>query len=312
MSHGHHHGHHHAHGHHHGHSPQTYSRAFAISAVLNLGIVVLQVAYGFLGNSLALLADAGHNLTDVFSLLLAWGASQLGQRPPTQRYTYGLRRTSILAALVNAVLLLLMMGAIAWEAIHRLGNPSRIAEVPVIVVALVAIAVNGGSALLFRSGRSHDLNLRGAFLHLLTDAFVSLGVVLSAIASLLTGWHWFDPVMSLVIVITIVIGTWQLLRDSLNLALDGVPESIEPLAVRTYLQDQPGVVEVHDLHIWAMSTTETALTAHLVIPSGHPGDRFLAELCHSLHDKFGIEHTTLQVETGHPDYPCNWASDAQV
>jgi cobalt-zinc-cadmium efflux system protein len=306
MSHGHH------HGHQHGHHPQNYSRAFAISAALNLGIVVLQVVYGFLGNSLALLADAGHNLTDVFSLLLAWGASQLGQRPPTQRYTYGLRRTSILAALVNAVLLLLMMGAIAWEAIHRLGNPSPIAEVPVIVVALVAIAVNGGSALLFQSGRSQDLNLRGAFLHLLTDAFVSLGVVLSAVASLLTGWSWFDPVMSLVIVVTIVIGTWELLRDSLNLALDGVPESIEPLAVRTYLQEQSGVVEVHDLHIWAMSTTETALTAHLVIPSGHPGDRFLAELCHSLHDKFGIEHATLQIETGHPDYPCNLASDAQV
>jgi cobalt-zinc-cadmium efflux system protein len=305
MSHGHQH-------HHHGHNPQTYSRAFAISAALNLGIVVLQVIFGFLGNSLALLADAGHNLTDVFSLLLAWGASQLGQRPPTQRHTYGLRRTSILAALVNAVLLLLMMGAIAWEAIHRLGNPSSIAEIPVIVVALVAIAVNGGSALLFQSGRSQDLNLRGAFLHLLTDAFVSLGVVLSAVASLLTGWSWFDPVMSLVIVVTIVIGTWELLRDSLNLALDGVPESIEPLAVRTYLQEQLGVAEVHDLHIWAMSTTETALTAHLVIPTGHPGDRFLAELCQSLHDKFGIEHTTLQIETGHPDYPCNLASDAQV
>lgn len=308
MSHAHNHSHHHGHG----QPPSAYDRTFAISTFLNLAIVILQVGGGLWTHSLALLADAGHNLTDVFSLGLAWGASRLGQRPPSQRYTYGLRRSSILAALVNAILLLVVMGAIAWEAIHRLTVPTPVQEGPVIALALVAIVINGGSAFLFREGREQDLNLRGAFLHLLTDAFVSMGVVLSAVASLVTGLTWFDPVMSLIIVVVIVVGTWDLFRDALNLALDGVPEAIEPLAVRTFLQELEGVVELHDLHIWAMSTTETALTAHLVMPDGHPGDHFLAHVCHELHHNFGIEHATLQVETGDPAHPCGLAPDTQV
>jgi cobalt-zinc-cadmium efflux system protein len=302
----------HSHAHSHSHGSSTYDRRFAISTALNLGIVILQVGGGIWTHSLALLADAGHNLTDVFSLLLAWGASRLGQRPPTQRYTYGLRRSSILAALLNAILLLIVMGGIAWEAIQRLTLPTPVAEGPVIILALLAIAVNGGSALLFREGREQDLNLKGAFLHLLTDALVSLGVVFSAIASLWTGWDGFDPIMSLIIGVVIVLGTWGLFRDALNLALDGVPEAIEPLAVRTFLAELEGVQALHDLHIWAMSTTETALTVHLVMPAGHPGDRFLTQVCQELHHNFGIEHATLQVETGDPAHPCSLAADTQV
>uniref|UniRef100_B8HTW7 Cation diffusion facilitator family transporter n=1 Tax=Cyanothece sp. (strain PCC 7425 / ATCC 29141) TaxID=395961 RepID=B8HTW7_CYAP4 len=302
----------HSHSHSHAHDrPQNYNRAFAIGTALNLGIVLLQVVYGVLANSLALLADAGHNLTDVFSLLLAWGASWLVRRPPTHRYTYGWRRSSILAALLNALLLLLVMGAIAWESLRRLTQPAPIAEMEVIAVALLAIFINGGSALLFLQGRD-DLNLRSAFLHLLTDAFVSFGVVLSGVATLVTGWLWFDPVMSLIIVITIVIGTWQLLRDAINLALDAVPGGIDPQFVRRYLLEQAGVTEIHDLHIWAISTTETALTAHLVIPTGYPGDAFLSQLGQELHDQFEIDHSTIQIEIGDPNHPCVLAPESRI
>lgn len=291
--------HNHAHGHHsHSHSPANYNRAFFIGTTLNVGFVTIEAVFGFLTNSLALIADAGHNLSDVLGLLLAWGASWLVRRRPTPRYTYGLRRSSILAALLNACFLLIAMGAIAWESIQRFFNPTPVSGSIVIGVALVGIVINSVTAWMFMSGREQDLNIKGAFLHMAADALVSLGVVLAGIAILTTGWLWFDPVVSLIIVVVIVVGTWNLLRDSVNLALDAVPEGIEPQAVRIYLEELSGVVEVHDLHIWAMSTTQTALTAHLVMLTGNPGDAFLARISMELHDKFGIEHTTIQVETG--------------
>ncbi|ACB52748.1 cation efflux system protein [Crocosphaera subtropica ATCC 51142] len=300
------------HHHHHDHSPSNYTRAFVIGTVLNVIFVVIEFAFGFWTQSLSLLADAGHNLSDVFGLLVAWGGNFLAQRPPTQRYTYGLRRSSILAALLNALTLLLVMGGIAWEAISRLFNPTPIPGMTIMMVALVGVIINTATALLFMSGRDHDLNIRGAFLHMSADALISLGVVLTGVAILLTGWLWFDPVVSLVIVVVIVFGTWQLLKDSVNLALDAVPVAIEPQAVRTYLTELPGVDHIHDLHIWAMSTRETALTVHLVMPNGFPGDNFLTETSQQLHDLFGIEHPTLQIETGDPKYPCNLASDQNI
>lgn len=307
------HNHNHGHGHHgHQHGPADYSRAFAIGTALNLGFVLIEAIYGITAHSVALLADAGHNLSDVLSLVLAWGASVLTRRQPSHRYTYGLRRSSILVALLNAIVLLVAMGGITWEAIQRFRDPGPVAGGTVIGVATVGIAINTLTALMFLSGRKRDLNIRGAFLHMAADAVVSLGVVLAGIAIVTTGWLWFDPVVSLVIVAVVVVGTWQLLQDSVNLALDGVPEGIEPLAVRTYLAELPNVAQVHDLHIWAMSTTETALTAHLVIPAGYPGDAFLARTCKELHDKFGIEHTTLQVETGDPSHPCSLEPDHLV
>jgi len=291
--------HNHGHGHHgHNHAPSNYNRAFIVGITLNVGFVAVEVLFGFLSNSLALLTDAGHNLSDVLGLVVAWLASWLGSRRPTQRYTYGFRRSSILAALLNACFLLVAMGAIAWEAIQRFSSPTPVNGTTVIGVALVGIVINGITALMFMSGREKDLNIKGAFLHMAADALVSLGVVLAGIAILTTGWLWFDSVISLIIVVVIVAGTWNLLRDSINLALDAVPPGIELFAVRTYLEELPGVVGLHDLHIWAMSTTETALTAHLVMLTGNPGDAFLSRIRMELHDKFGIEHTTIQVETG--------------
>ena len=300
-----------AHQHNHGHSHETinYNRAFIISVALNTGFVIIEAVYGILANSLALLADAGHNLSDVLGLLLAWGASILGRRRPTPRRSYGLRRSSILAALLNAILLLVASGAIVWEAIRRFAEPSPVSGGTIIGVAAVGIAINTVSALMFMSGRQSDLNIRGAFLHLVADAVVSLGAVLAGIAIVATGWLWFDPVVSLIIVAVIVVGTWQLFQESFNLVTDAVPAGIEPLAVRTYLAELPNVAAVHDLHIWAMSTTETALTAHLVMPAGHPGDAFLVQVNRGLHDHFGIEHATLQIETGDPSYPCPLAQE---
>lgn len=301
--------HNHGHGHHgNEHGPANYGRAFAVGTVLNLGFVLIEVIYGLSAHSIALIADAGHNLSDVLGLVLAWGASILSRRQPSRRYTYGLRRSSILVALLNAIILLIAMGGITWEAIQRFRDPGPVAGETVIVVAGVGVIINTVTALMFLSGRKTDLNIRGAFLHMAADAGVSLGVVLAGIAILTTGWLWFDPVVSLIIVFVVVIGTWRLLQDSVNLAVDAVPEGIEPLAVRTYLEEMPNVAQVHDLHIWAMSTTETALTAHLVMPTGHPEDAVLAEICKRLHDQFGIEHSTLQVETD-PDHPCSLAPD---
>src|SRR5919202_634646 len=291
--------HNHGHGHHgHSHAPSNYNRAFIVGITLNVGFVAIEALFGFLSNSLALLTDAGHNLSDVLGLVVAWLAFWLGSRRPTQRYTYGFRRSSILAALLNACFLLVAMGAIAWEAIQRFSSPPPVSGTTVIGVAFVGIVINGITALMFMSGRERDLNIKGAFLHMAADALVSAGVVLAGIAMLTTGWLWFDPVVSLIIVAFIVVGTWNLLRDSVNLALDAVPEGIESRAVRTYLSELTGVVEVQDLHIWAMSTTETALTAHLIMPAGRPDDAFLSRISMELHDNFGIEHTTIQLETG--------------
>jgi cobalt-zinc-cadmium efflux system protein len=301
------HGHGHGHGHH--HTPTNFNRAFIVSVALNTGFVVIEAVYGIWANSLALLADAGHNLSDVLGLLLAWVASLLVQRKPTLRRTFGLRRSSILAALLNACFLLVASGGIGWEAIQRFHNPTPIGGTTVIIVAAIGIAINTISAFMFASGREHDINIRGAFQHLVADAAVSVGVVLSGVAIVLTGQLWFDPAVSLIISAVIIIGTWQLFQESLNLAMDAVPAGIELLAVRTYLLELPQVADVHDLHVWAMSTTETALMAHLIMPREHPGDSFLAQVTVGLRDRFNIAHVTLQVETGNPSFPCAQASD---
>lgn len=301
-----------SHSHSHDRGGGNYNHAFIISVALNTSFVIIEAVYGIRANSLALLADAGHNLSDVLGLLLAWGASTLSRRLPTPRRTYGLRRSSILAALLNASFLLVVSGGIGWEAIQRFREPSSVAGITIITVAAIGIVINTVSALMFLSGRKNDLNIRGAFLHLVADAAVSVGVVLAGIAIIYTGWLWFDPAVSLIVTVVIVAGTWQLFRESLNLITDAVPAGIEPLAVRTYLSELPGVSSVHDLHIWAMSTTETALTVHLVMPSGYTGDAFLARLVGELHDNFGIEHPTIQIETGDPSYSCPFIAENTV
>jgi len=286
-------------GHH--HAPADYGRAFLIGIVLNLGFVAIEAFYGFMSNSVALLADAGHNLSDVLGLLLAWGAATLSKRKPTAHFTYGLRRSSILSALFNAVFLLVAIGAIAFEAVQRLGDPQPVAGRTVMAVAAVGIVVNGVTAWLFARGSKHDLNIRGAFLHMTADAAVSAGVVISGLLILQTGWLWLDPATSLVIVVVILVGTWSLLRRSVNMALDRVPEHIPPDDVITALRRLPGVERVHDLHIWSLSTTDVALTCHLVMPSGCPGDAFLRSVSDMLHERFEIGHSTIQVERGRPD-----------
>jgi len=297
----------HAHGHAHNHGPANHDRAFAIGIVLNAGFVVAETSYGFLANSLALLADAGHNLSDVLGLLLAWAAASLAKRLPSARYTYGMRRSSILASLANAALLLVAVGAIAWEAVQRLGKPPEIAETTVIWVAALGIAINGGTALLFMAGRKGDLNIRGAFVHMASDAVVSLGVVLSGLAILATGLWWLDPATSIAVAVVIVIGTWSLLKESIGLALDAVPANIDRDAIERYLGALPGVTEVHDVHIWAMSTTEVAMTAHLVRPGAALDDGLLMDACRELSRRFGVGHATLQVEAGDPAHPCGLA-----
>ena len=304
------------HTHHHsqanGKEAARFDRAFAIGVTLNTAFVLVEWAFGVLANSLALIADASHNLGDVLGLLLAWGAAALARRQPSPQFTYGLRSSTILAALANAALLLVITGGIAWEAILRFRDPASIDAPVVIWVAALGIAVNTATALLFMSGRKRDLNLRGAYLHMAADAAVSLGVVIAGLLTLATGWNWLDPVVSLAIVAVIVIGTWGLLRDATRLALHAVPEGVDPAGVRRFLERQPGVEEVHDLHIWGMSTTETALTAHLVMPGGHPGDAFIAELSDRMNHDFGIAHATLQVETGSGAQPCALAPDHVV
>ena len=303
------------HEHHHGtghvHAPASFGRAFAIGIGLNVAFVAVEFVFGVLANSVSLLADAGHNLSDVLGLVIAWIASVLVRRPPSSRYTYGLRSSSILAALFNAVFLLVAVGAIAWEAILRLLHPEPVASGTVMIVATVGIVINGATAWLFASGRKGDLNIRGAFLHMIADAAVSAGVVLAGLAILYTGWVWLDPLTSLVIVGVIVWGTWGLLRDSLAMSVNAVPSKIDPQAVRRYLETCSGVSSVHDLHIWAMSTTESALTAHLVFPAGRPGDEFLLRAASELRHRFGIDHTTLQIEISE-DSACQLAPDHVV
>lgn len=291
-----HHGHDHGSGHGHHHAPASFGRAFAIGIALNLGFVVVEAAYGIVAGSMALVADAGHNLSDVLGLVIAWGASVLTARPPSARFTYGFKSSSILAALANASLLLVALGAIVVETIRRLIEPEPVAGGPVMIVAAIGIVINAATALMFMRGSKHDINIRGAYLHMAADAAVSAGVVVAGFLITMTGFAWIDPVTSLVIVAVIAIGTWDLLRDSVKMGLHGVPASIDEGAVRNFLCGQPGVTAVHDLHIWPMSTTETALTAHLVMPQGHPGDAFLRELAHELEHDFRIGHTTVQIE----------------
>ena len=312
--HGHHHhgAHHHGHGHGHIHAPKDFGRAFAVGIALNGGFVIAEAVYGVLANSMALLADAGHNLSDVLGLLLAWYASALAKRLPSQRFTYGLRSSSILAALINAVLLLLVTGGIAWEAIQRFGHPDAVEGRTVIIIAAIGVVINTATALMFMAGRKGDLNIRGAFLHMVGDALISAGVVITGVVIMFTGWLWLDPAVSLVIAIIIVLGTWGLLRDSISLALHAVPQAIDAQAVSAYLAALDGVTEVHDLHIWGMSTTETALTAHLVMPGGYPDDAFRSTITEFLKSRFQIGHATLQIELGDPQVPCTLAPAATV
>lgn len=291
-------GHGHAHGGHgHSHAPRDFGRAFAIGVGLNFAFVLAEVAAGLWSGSLALLADAGHNLSDVLSLLLAWGATVLARRAPSTNRTYGLRKATILASLANAVLLLVAVGVIVSEAARRFAEPADVATAPVMIVAAIGVVINTATALMFMRGHD-DLNVRGAFLHMASDAAVSLAVVIGAGAMALTGLGWIDPALSLVIAGVIVLGTWGLLKDSLNLALDAVPKGIDVAAVRAWLNALPGVTGVHDLHVWAMSTTETAMTAHLTRPVNLDCDAFLHAACEGLEKTFKIGHCTLQVETG--------------
>jgi cobalt-zinc-cadmium efflux system protein len=275
-----------------------------VGLLLNSGFVLTEFAFGLLANSVALIADAGHNLSDVLGLLLAWIASVLVNRQPSTRYTYGWRKSSILAAFLNSIFLLVATGGIIWEAMQRLLNPSEVEGTIVIGVAIVGVAINTVTALMFLSGRKGDMNIRAAFQHMAADALVSVGVVLAGMGIVLTHWLWLDPAFSLLISALIIFSTWGLLKDSFHLAIDGVPNNIDEGAVRTYLSERSGVTQVHDLHIWSMSTVETALTAHLVIPSGHPGDEFLVQVCRELRNLFSIQHATLQIEVGDSNHPC--------
>lgn len=291
--HEHHHGHHH--GHHH-HGSLNHNWAFGLAIALNIAFVITEFGYGVIADSTALMADAGHNLSDVLGLVLAWAATVLARKQPAGRYTYGLRSTSIMAALANAMLLLVACGAIALEAIQRLFHPPQVSGLLVSMVAAVGIVINLLSAWVFMAGSKHDLNIRGAFLHMAADAAVSLGVVIAGIAMFYTGWYWLDSVISLAIVAVILIGTWGLFRESIQLSLNAVPAHIDLQQVRQYLTGLPGVVAVDDLHIWGMSTTENALTAQLIMPEGSPGDAFLDGVSHALEQRFTIHHTTLQVK----------------
>ena len=294
--HSHDHGHSHAHGHAgHSHAPATFGFAFAVGVTLNAGFVLVELVFGYLANSLALVSDALHNFSDVIALLLAWGAAWLSRKLPTELHTYGYRRASILAALANAGLLLLAVGAIIVEAIDRIRFPAAVAGSTVICVASLGILINGATALLFMRGSEHDLNIRGAYLHMAADAAVSFGVVVAALVITLTGWLWVDPVTSLIVAALVLVSGWGLARDSVNLALDAVPRHIDFADVRDYLASLDGVSDVHDLHIWAMSTSETALTVHLVRPGGFD-DAFLHGVCAELSHRFRIHHATLQVE----------------
>ncbi len=298
-------------GHAHSHAPKSFGKAFAIGIALNTGFVAAEAVFGILSNSTALLADAAHNLSDVLGLIIAWAAIGLSRRVPTKHYTYGWRGSSILAALFNAVFLLVAVGGIAWEAITRFSKPEPVMGMTVILVALAGIFVNGFTAFLFASGRKGDINIQGAFLHMAADAAVSLGVVIAAIVIMYTGWEWLDPAVSLGICGVILLSTWGLLGNSLRMSMGAVPGGIDPDAVRSFLEGRAGVSQLHDLHIWPMSTTETALTCHLCMPAGHPGDEFLMEVAHELEHDFNIQHATLQIEISESTM-CKLAPDENV
>lgn len=294
-----------AHGGHQHPDPSNHGRAFVIAIALNMIFVVVEFTYGFIANSTALMADAGHNLSDVLGLALAGGASILASRAASERYTYGLRSSSILAALANAMLLLVACGAIAWEAVQRFSQPPIVAGLTVTVVAAIGVIINGFSAWLFIKGSKNDLNIHGAYLHMAADAAVSAGVVIAGIAMISTGWYWLDPVVSLLIVAVVIGATWGLLRDSVQLALNAVPAHIEVPAIDAYLREQPGVTDIHDLHIWGLSTTESALTVHLVMPGGYPGDAFMDNIRETLNTRFSIHHCTLQIKQGTTNHACS-------
>ena len=289
--------------HQHSHKPKDYNRAFAIGVALNVIFVVIEAGYGIATGSLALIADAGHNLSDVIGLLLAWGANFLSGKPPTEKRTYGFRKLTIMASLASAILLLFALGCITWEAIGRLFHPKPIEGITVIVVAAIGVVINTITALLFISGQKHDLNIKGAFLHMAADAAISLGVVIAGAVIMATGWLWMDPVVSLLIVVVILAGTWPLLRDSVNLAIDSVPRGIDILGIRDYLASLENVAQIHDLHVWAMSTTEVALSVHLIISDDSWDNNFLSNLQQELLDRFGIAHATIQIERPN-DTPC--------
>jgi cobalt-zinc-cadmium efflux system protein len=295
------------------HQQIDFGRAFALGVLLNTGFIVAEVIFGLFSHSLSLLADAGHNLGDVLGLLMAWAALGLERRSPTRRFTYGLRRTSVLAALFNAILLLVSVGAIALEAVRRIREPAPVAGLTMIWVAASGVVVNGLTAWMFVGGRKNDLNIRGAFLHMAADAAVSAGVVVAGFVILRTGWDLLDPISSLLIVVIILVGTWGLLRDAINLALDAVPRGIDPGAVKVFLEQLPGVAEIHHLHVWGLSTTETACTAHVVKREPQLDDQLLKQIAHELHDRFGIEHTTIQFERcDGPDCPTEHETHASA
>jgi len=279
-------------------TPKNYTLAFSVGTALNIIFVIVEAIFGFLSNSLALIADAGHNLGDVLALLLAWGATYLAQRKPTNTKTYGLRRGTILAAFISSLILLMTMSIVAWEALGRLALPSEVNSMTIIIVAAIGVAINTATALLFLTSQRDDLNIRAAFIHMAADAGVSLGVVIAGIAIMLTGILWIDPAISLLIVIVIVISTWGVFRDSFNLAMDGVPKGINIEEVRSFILQQDGITAIHDLHVWAMSTTQVALTAHIVRDTTNLDDQFLQQLNTGLQEKFGIIHPTIQIESG--------------
>jgi len=300
LGHSHSHG-HSSHSHHdrhgpHGHIPKNFSRAFALGIALNTLYIIVEVVYGLMANSMALLADAGHNLSDVLGLAVAWAGAELSKRPPSKQFTYGLGGSSILAALLNGLFLLVACGAIAWEAIGRFNSPSEVASTTVIVVASIGIIINFGTAMLFIRGQKDDINIRGAFLHMMADAGVSAGVVLGGIFIFFTGFNWIDPLISLLIVALIFWSTWGLLSEAVRMSLAGVPRGIDAEEVLAALSEFPGVETVHDLHIWPMSTSENAMTAHLVVPAGHPGKGFLADVQNEMKKRFSIHHITIQIE----------------
>mgnify|MGYP001826642069 FL=1 len=291
--------------HHHHHAPPDYNRAFAAGVALNVGFVIVEAVFGVLSNSLALLTDAGHNLSDVLGLLLAWGAAALAKRRPSARRTYGYSRATILASLFSGLLLMGAVGAIGWEAVSRLMAPAQPAGKTIMIVAAVGVVINTATALFFLSGKDHDLNIRGAFLHMAADAAVSLGVVASGALIFYLGFNWIDPLISLVIAAVILISTWGLLRDSLNLAVDAVPRGVDPDAVRDYLSTLPGVQAIHDLHIWPMSTTDTALTAHMVMQEFPDSDEYLNDVATVLHERFSSNHPTIQLERHDGEFHCH-------
>ncbi|MED4934446.1 cation diffusion facilitator family transporter [Heyndrickxia coagulans] len=301
----------HGHGHqHHHHEPAQYGKVFAAGIGLNVLFVAVEAIYGFFSDSLSLLADAGHNLSDVLGLIISWAAVWLGKKLPTKKRTYGFKKSSVIAALLNAIILLIAIGAIFVEAVQRFAHPEPVAGKTVMAVAVIGIIINTITALLFMSGRKTDLNIRGAFLHMAADALVSLGVVIAGAIMLFTGWEWVDPVTSILIAVVIFAGTWGLLRESADLSLDAVPAGVDAGAIKTYLEQIPTVLNVHDLHIWGMSTTETILTVHIVRSQIEDNDQLLEKLEKDLHDKFGIEHATIQIEKG--TYACGLAPDNKV